>query len=238
MPARPRSNSFAATPTIAPPIPALPTSILERTRPQRSRAGGCDFAVDPDLPGALVQPVWLPRVDPRLPIFVELTGIVAMGPALDAAAPRALAAAAEGLYVELLALPASRQALLLRERGSGPVGVLLPLDALFGDRVETARRIYRLLTRGVAEPADFSRYRRERLKLALRALDGKLDGAGYREVARGLFPRLVDREREPSEAVTGRAIRLVRYGVELMHGGYLDLLRPERRAPRRPHHRT
>lgn len=160
-----------------------------------------------------------------------------MGPILDAADLRMRAVAAEGLYVDLLRLPASSHALLLGGTETGPVGVLLPLDALFDDRIDTARRIYRLLTRGAAESPGFSRYRRERLRLALRALDGKLDGAGYREVARGLFPRLVGRDREPSEAITGRAIRLVRYGVQLMHGGYLDLLRPERRAPRRPRHR-
>lgn len=109
---------------------------------------------------------------------------------------------------------------------------------MFEDRLDTAQRLYRRLAFGAVAPEVLSPYRRQRLKLALRALDGRLDGAGYREIAKILFPRLAGRDREPSELVLGRAIRAVRYGVRLMNGGYLDLLRPERRKPRRPAKRS
>ena len=111
---------------------------------------------------------------------------------------------------------------------------MLPFDSLFEDRLDAARRLHRLLIAGRTAPATLTPYRRHRLKLALRALDGSLDGADYRAIAEALFG-----ERVPKGAgfrdnsLRGQVIRLVRYGDELMRGGYLDLLRPERRAPKR-----
>ena len=76
-----------------------------------------------------------------------------------------------------------------------------------------------------SNPAILSTSRRDRLVLALRALDGRLDGASYREIASVLFG---------APAASGRAwktddardctIRLVRYGVRLMRGDYRRLL--------------
>lgn len=205
--------------------------------PRRSRAGGYDFAVDPSLPAAETRPIWLPCVNPRLAILTSLAPDTFGGPELAGAEPQSWRSAAEGAYLELGALPPARQALLVREGVGEAIGFVLPLDAFLEDRIDALRRLYRLLIRGKADPATLTAYRRDRLKLALRAVDAKDDGAGYREIAKGLFPRLLGREREPSEAVRGRAIRLVRYGARLIQGGYLDLLRPERRAPRRPKHR-
>ena len=62
--------------------------------------------------------------------------------------------------------------------------------------------------------------------MMLRALDGHLAGASYREIAEHLFER--ERiEREPWKISSLRAvtIRLVAGGVALMRGGYRKLLR-------------
>ena len=197
------------------------------------RAGGCDFAVDPSLSAQATHPIWLPRVNPRLAVLTSLPPELFGGLETTTAQVTTLALAPEGTYSEILALPPARQALFLGDAPESFVGIVIPLDDLLEDRIATARRLHLALTRGVAKPSSISPFRRARLKLALRALDGRSAGAGYRELARGLFPRLLGRDREPSEAVLGRAIRLARYGLRLVGGGYLDLLRPERRAPKR-----
>ena len=111
------------------------------------------------------------------------------------------------------------------------MAVVLPLDALFDERVDAARRVWRALAgqHQVPRPT-FTAQRRRRLKLLLRALDASLLGIGYREIAQGLFG-----DRVPGDAswrthtLRATTIRLVREGRAMMRGGYLRLLRPERR---------
>ena len=156
------------------------------------------------------------------------------GPSLGAASPDPVAQTAEGVYVDLLALPPARHALMLGAAEAPAVGVILPLDGLFEDRVIGARRLLRSLTGRKASPADISPYRRYRLKLALRALDASLDEADYRAVAEALFgARVPQGSAFRDDSLRAQAIRLVRYGKRLMNGGYLDLLRPDHRRPRR-----
>ena len=202
-----------------------------RSRPQRSRAGGCDFAVDPASSAQPLPPGWVPRSDAGLLILGPVPSSILSGPSGKPTAT--VRSASEGDYVRLGPESTPFRALILRGAPDDQLGVVLPLDALFDDRLEDIRRWKNWLLSGSGRPTSPTIYRRSRLKLALRALDGWAAGAGYREIARGLFPRLVGRDREPSEAVLGRTIRLVRYGVRLMRGGYLDLLRPERSFAKR-----
>jgi hypothetical protein len=67
--------------------------------------------------------------------------------------------------------------------------------------------------------------------LTLRALDGRLAGETYRGIARALFgaARVPAGPAWKTHDVRDRTIRLVRTGVDLMQGGYLDLLRHQRR---------
>jgi hypothetical protein len=69
--------------------------------------------------------------------------------------------------------------------------------------------------------------RRHRLSLALRALDGRLAGESYRVIAAGPFgdARIPAGAGCKTHDLRDRTIRLVRGGLELMQGGYLDLLR-------------
>jgi hypothetical protein len=110
-----------------------------------------------------------------------------------------------------------------------PAAVVIPLDADFAARADAAIRLWRVATgRPHGRPPDrLTRQRRRRLGLTLRALDGRLAGASYRVIAQTLFGRA----RVPAGAgwktheLRDRTIRLARAGVELMRGGYLDLLR-------------
>ena len=196
---------------------------------RRSRAGGCDFAIDPRIRADQAITVWLPQVDSRLALLTRVPGALFAGPDLAAADSTLIASAAEGDYLDLLALPPSNSALLLSGEPEGAVAFVLPFDDLFEERIETGRRLHRLLVRRRAPPASLTLYRRQRLKLALRALDGSLAGADYRAVAEALFGERVPKGSEfRDDTYRAQAIRLVRYGLRLMRGGYLDLLRPAR----------
>jgi hypothetical protein len=119
--------------------------------------------------------------------------------------------------------------------GADPPAVLLPLDQLFEIRVAAATRLWRCMTgrKPGPNPAKLSAERRDRLILGLRALDGKLENASYRDIAEGLFgSRDVPGRDWKSHDLRDRTIRLVRYGVSMMQGGYRSLLlHPYRRRP-------
>jgi hypothetical protein len=108
-----------------------------------------------------------------------------------------------------------------------PTAVLLPFDGLFEVRVAAALRLWRALNgrRPGPNPAALSEARRNRLVLALRALDGRLDGATHREIAAALFGVNAVAERDwISHDLRDRTARLVRLGVAMMNGGYRRLL--------------
>ena len=185
--------------------------------------------MDPRIRADRAVAVWLPQVDPHLTLLTRLPEALFAGPALARAEPRLIASAAEGDYLDLLALAPSNGALLLSGQPDGAVAFVLPFDDLFEERIETARRLHRFLVRRRAAPASLTLYRRQRLKLALRALDGSLAGADYRAIAEALFGERVPKGSEfRDDTYRAQAIRLVRYGLRLMRGGYLDLLRPTR----------
>ena len=110
-----------------------------------------------------------------------------------------------------------------------PAAIVLPLDADFAARADAALRLWRVVIgRPRSRPPEWlPSQRRHRLHLTLRTLDGRLAGESYRVIAQSLFGRA----RIPAGAgwktheLRDRTIRLARAGLELMRGGYLDLLR-------------
>jgi hypothetical protein len=140
-----------------------------------------------------------------------------LGPVIAEAGPERLIEQRENLF---------RLHIVETPDGQTPC-VVLPLDQLFDHRANSALRLWRALTGRDPgpNPATLSRARRERLLLALRALDGRLDKASYREIAEVLFTlgRLTSRAWQTHD-LRDRTIRLVRYGFDLMEGGYLRLL--------------
>jgi hypothetical protein len=116
-----------------------------------------------------------------------------------------------------------------------PVASVSPFDPNFVARADPALRLWRLLTgQRSSRPADhLTRLQRQQLLFALRALDGHLAGSTYREIAEVLFgeARVPAGPSWKTHDLRGRTIRLVRMGLQLMRGGYLDLLRYAR--PRR-----
>jgi hypothetical protein len=110
--------------------------------------------------------------------------------------------------------------------------VELPLDNDFDARAHAARRFWRALNGRSPGPPfqELSAQRRQRLALAIRALDARLDDGTYRMIAEVLFgaKRIPERAWKTHD-LRNRTIRLVQTGFALMHGGYRELLRQTRR---------
>ncbi|SPP98051.1 DUF2285 domain-containing protein [Bradyrhizobium vignae] len=108
----------------------------------------------------------------------------------------------------------------------------LPLDRDFDFRLQAAHRFWRALEQHPLGPPPLALppQARLRLVLALRALDGWLEGNSYRKIAEGLFgkARIPDRGWKTHD-LRRRTIRLVQKGLLLMRGGYRDLLRHKRK---------
>jgi hypothetical protein len=108
-----------------------------------------------------------------------------------------------------------------------PVAVLLPLDRVFDIRANAALRLWRGLTGrnpgvelGILTPD-----RRNRLILALRALDGRLERAAFPDIAAVLFDTAPISKRDwISHELRDQTRRLVRLGFSMMRGGYRRLL--------------
>jgi hypothetical protein len=116
---------------------------------------------------------------------------------------------------------------VLGELDAQPLCAVLPLDALFDVRMKAARRLW-LAANGRdpgPDPTILSKPQRDRLVMGLRALDGRLDGATYREIASVLFGehRLPARGWKAHD-LRDRTIRLCKFGIGLMEGGYRQLL--------------
>lgn len=187
--------------------------------------GGCDFT--PDL--ELIDPLRIPWTAQALPSVVALVSV-----------DKELATTNAGfasITFDQLAERFGPERIVLGEATGGRVhveseevqhpAVLLPLDQLFEVRMVAALRLWRSLNgrNPGRDSAALSKARRDRLILGLRALDGRSDGASYREIAASLFGLTEEIERSwKTHDLRDRTIRLVRFGSRIMKGGYRQLL--------------
>lgn len=204
-------------------------------------AGGCDFAIDPDQPANRARLFWLPSL---LPDAFELRS--SPGDEADPAAmPVDLAelpgldlrSAVDGAWHGLWRSGDLVHQFWLAEptpRGHGAFCVVLPLDTLLELRIAALLRFWRALRH--RPPGDWRHdlppQTRDRHILTLRALDGKLDGASYRQIAEallGFHGRKADWETDPRK---NQIRRLVADGLHYMRGGYRNLLHYPVRLPR------
>ena len=199
----------------------------KRWTPTRRRnspnAGGCDFRRTVDNTKGVI---WAPYA---LPTVVTLTQTPE-----DLADPR-LVLGAHSLR-SILTIDQDDQIVELRgaclrvyKAGNvgGSAAVLLPLDRLFEIRTAAALRLWRALAgrRPGPDLGTLTPDRRNRLILALRALDGRLSGASYPEIAAILFDAAPISKRDwISHELRDQTGRIVRLGFSMMRGGYRRLL--------------
>lgn len=126
----------------------------------------------------------------------------------------------------ILSLSGTKFHIKVLEPGGQQLAIVLPVDQLLDIRVASTLRFWRILS----GKADIRKNilpltQRKRLQLTLRALDGRQQGACYRDIAAVLFG-LGDAGGSAwkSHDLRDRTIRLVRLGTEMMNGGYRHLL--------------
>lgn len=177
---------------------------------------------------------WAPEALPTIIPIVQSTA-ASNGNALGLAEMSAgeIRQATDGWHV-LLRIRGLEHRLWLREPlvAGSPYAAALPLDVDFEIRAHAARRLWRALNGRATGPAfhELSPQRRQRLALVLRALDGRVEGNSYREIAEVLFgTRRIPERAWKTHDLRNRTIRLVQSGFALMRGGYRELLRQARR---------
>jgi hypothetical protein len=235
-PRRSHGNFCDAIPIIRRPIDRSLAKLRQaRNSPIHSpNAGGCDFAADPGLRADRTCVVWLPRLNPATVVVAPAPANFPEAGPIGALTPSFSRRAADGEHwlVEDGGAPLL-VVLIDGANAAAPAAVVLPLDGSIDTRVEAALRLLRAMTgRARGRPAnDLTPQQRNRLGLALRGLDGRLAGCSYRTIAEALFgqTRVPSGPDWKTHDLRDRTIRLCRRGIDLMRGGYLDLLRHPRR---------
>jgi hypothetical protein len=122
--------------------------------------------------------------------------------------------------------------LLHGDAGLGqPLAAIIPLDADGLDRIEAVARLWRSLHKPPVPPdLRLTWQQRRRLRQMLRVVDGRIDGASYRELAMAIYgvKRVADDPWKTS-ALRDSTMALVKDGLALIAGGYRKLLRHRRR---------
>lgn len=117
-------------------------------------------------------------------------------------------------------------------RSDSSIAALIPLDADTPSRIEALSRLWRSW-QGLSVPSDtrLTAQRRRRLRLMLRAADGRENAASYREIAQGLYGvSRVASEPWKTSPLRDTVIGLVEGAGALIAGGYLQFLRHRRRS--------
>jgi hypothetical protein len=213
---------------------APPTLALGALRVKPSSSvGGCHFAADPRLGANQAAVFWRPDVLPTVVLLEPAPESFSTAWILDVAQLGNTTAEQSGPDARHLIVhnkDGDVRLWLRRSFQNKPLAVVLPLDDDLPIRAQTALQFWLRVTSrapgGTREPLALTRQRRDRLVLMLRALDGHLSDASYREVAENLFGgRRVEHEAWKTSSLRDRTIRLVRSSIALMRAGYRKLLR-------------
>ncbi|EFI52838.1 DUF2285 domain-containing protein [Afipia sp. 1NLS2] len=136
----------------------------------------------------------------------------------------------EGIYA---VYPADMPAQLLFLPGSDrrALVALVPIDIDLLDRVDALTRFWRALYgRKALADTRLTRQQRRRLRLMLQAVDGRMNGASYREIASAIYGEArVTADPWKTSPLRDSVIGLIESGLVMVGGGYLNLLRHRRR---------
>lgn len=222
-----RGSICGAIRNIAPITPPLDFELLWKPPlPVPSGAGGCDFAVDPTLRANEAELFWLPDWRASAVILSASpteTSTLIFAPS-DWPGVRIRRIAPDGEHLILGVGHEEHQLWLPDPPIKGrPLAAIIPFDKATPYRAAATIRFLRHL-RG--RPPLRAPLVNRRVVDMLRALDGHLSGASYRDIGECLFgPARIDAEPWKSSSVRDATIRFVRGGVALMRGGYRKFLR-------------
>lgn len=113
-----------------------------------------------------------------------------------------------------------------------PLVALIPIDAETLTWADVLTRFWRAVYgRRPLPDKRLTRQQRRRLRLMLQAVDGRTNGASYREIAIAIYgAEHVASDPWKTSPLRDSVIGLVEGGSALVGGGYLDLLRHRRRS--------
>jgi hypothetical protein len=193
--------------------------------------GACAFPIDPNLSSQTVTAFWPPELLPTVLVLEPASS------GFEGVPPRDIVALG-GQVIEHID-PDGRH-LVIRNHGElrlwmphvpadQPLSVIIPIDQAAETRIKRALGFWHWITHPgsrITEPFPITQQQRDRLILMLRALDGRLAKASYREIAEALFGvRRLEHEAWKTSSLRDRTIRLVRGGFTLMQSEYRKLLR-------------
>lgn len=192
--------------------------------------GGYDFLVDPLLDAPAAPVFWNPKDAPAIVNLVATLPDVGVKSVTASALPSVDREAEPELT--WLRLHDGTVIVGADVSNKKPIGILLPLDEDWSIRFAAADRLRRTLERLPADSA-LTQMRRERLKRALRTVDGLRVGANYRAVAIAFFgeARVAD-EPWKTSALKAQVARLARHGRMLIDHGYRELISGKFRLPK------
>jgi hypothetical protein len=196
--------------------------------------GGSRFPVRPGLSCVDTPVYWLPSCDPGSIVLDAVPPILpADGNLSDLLAATDARADAAGTWFRY-DIGDGRSLHLLRLAdvdADAPLAVVIPLDADGLDRIEAATRLLCvLMRRGVPPDRRVTERQRQRARRMLQAIDGRMSGASYRDIARAIYgtDRVGD-EPWKTSALRDAVMGFVRDARAMIGGGYRRLLRRRRR---------
>ena len=190
---------------------------------ERSPTGGCDFPVDPDIAAPSAPVYWRPEIAPAVVTLVAATPNLPLQSANIAKDTVERRTDGRGLsWVRL------REGSIIvgadTDIDAESLSILIPIDDDWSVRVAAADRLRRRLIDRTTDPPLTSQ-RRERLKRALRTIDGMRAGASYRSVATVFFgASRVAQEPWKTSSLKAQTARLAAHGRMLINNGYRKLL--------------
>jgi hypothetical protein len=194
---------------------------------------GCMFIRDPSLPADADSLIWRPEL---VPLSVTLVAAPDRYPDACRLSPRDIGDApgrlqrADGLHLLIEDADGDHRLWLPGASASDKLAAMVVLDGRFALRIAALIRFQRRLAGRPPGPLPkgwrITPRHLRRLALMLRALDGHLARASYREIADALFgSEAVARYVWKTSSIRGQTIRLVKDAVRTMKGGYRRLLR-------------
>jgi hypothetical protein len=197
----------------------------------RNNSGGCDFAARPGLSALDQKVLWSPSSDAAVLLLTRRPDFLPPAPASSADPFAAGREAPEGAYASFS--EHDIQVLFLSGTVSDDqLAALVPFDADVFDRIDALTRMARIwLGRPPSRDTRMTAEQRRRFRLKLRAADGHMNGASYREIAVAIYGAArVDTEPWKTSPLRDAVIAFVEGGLSLIDGGYLQLLRQRRRT--------